>query len=184
MTLRFLFAALAGLALAGLATACARDSEPKPETARESGTLEISWSDLVPESERETLQAMRRGAAGREALEEFSASGRDYQAGSFRTVEALDGQLVRMPGFLLPLDLVERGSARAFLLLPYHGACVHYPAPPPNQIVYVTSHDPIHFDRLWDPVWIEGRLEIQRRSTELAETAYTMDVHEVTPYEH
>lgn len=173
---RIAIAALCGLALA--ASGCERGTGEAPSRA----PMEISWPDLLPESERETLAAMRAGQAGQSALREYSASAREHQAGSFRVVEALDGQYVRMPGFLLPLDVAQRGQAREFLLLPYHGACVHYPAPPPNQIVYVTSDDPIRFDGLWDPVWVEGVIEVERMSTELAESAYAMRVSAVDPY--
>lgn len=156
--------------------------EPGGPAPAERTPMEIGWPDLLPQSERETLDAMRAGRAGQSEIDEYSASSRAHQAGSFRAVEALDGVYVRMPGFLLPLDVARRGEAREFLLLPYHGACVHYPAPPPNQIVYVTSGEPVQFDRLWDPVWIEGVLEVQRMSTELADSAYAMEVSRVEPY--
>ena len=172
-----------GLALlAGLVAACSEDDARQDLAGATQETLEISWPDLLPASERATLDAMRSGAGSAEDLAEYSSSSRDYQTGSFRTVERLDGRRVRMPGFLLPLDVTQRGQANAFLLLPYHGACVHYPAPPPNQIVYVTSIEPVAFDALWDPVWVEGVLQIDRRATELAETAYSMTVESVSDY--
>lgn len=178
MALHRLIAAAAVSLLILLAGGCEQGNQgADPRTP-----VEIGWPDLLPASERETLDAMRAGRAGQSELDEYSASAREHQAGSFRVVEDLDGVYVRMPGFLLPLDVARRGEARQFLLLPYHGACVHYPAPPPNQIVYVTSDDPIEFDRLWDPVWIEGVLQVERMSTELAESAYAMSVSEVEPY--
>lgn len=42
----------------------------------------------------------------------------------------LDNQDVRIPGFVVPLE----GDAKkitAFLLVPYFGACIHVPPPPP-----------------------------------------------------
>ena len=107
----------------------------------------------------------------------------ENQIGTFNAVEALDGQVVRMPGYILPLDYAEQGEAREFLLLPYHGACVHYPPPPPNQIVYLRSPEPIRYASLWEPVWVEGRMEIERVDTDLAATAYAMAVRSVEPYE-
>jgi len=46
----------------------------------------------------------------------------------------------------------------------------------------VTSIEPVAFDALWDPVWVEGVLQIDRRATELAETAYSMTVESVSDY--
>jgi hypothetical protein len=88
-----------------------------------------------------------------------------------------------MPGYILPLDFAEQGAAQEFLLLPYHGACVHTPPPPPNQIVYLRSPEPIRFGSLWEPVWVEGRMEIERVDTDLAATAYAMTLRQVEPYQ-
>ena len=51
-------------------------------------------------------------------------------------VEELNGQRVRIPGYLLPLE-VSATKVTEFLLVPYIGACIHVPPPPPNQIIYV-----------------------------------------------
>ena len=50
--------------------------------------------------------------------------------------QEIDGAHVRIPGYLLPLEL-ENDEATEFLLVPYQGACIHTPPPPPNQIVHV-----------------------------------------------
>ena len=47
---------------------------------------------------------------------------------------SLDGKLVRLPGYALPLEMAESGVTE-FLLVPYVGACIHVPPPPPNQVV-------------------------------------------------
>lgn len=142
----------------------------------------VSWRDLLPDGELEMLLALEEGRAPPTLMSQFQ-SRRDEQIGTFNVVEELDGLIVRMPGYLLPLDYAERGQAREFLFLPYHGACIHYPPPPPNQIVYLRSAEPIRFNALWEPVWVEGRMEIQRVSTDLADAAYAMAVRSVRPYE-
>ncbi len=142
----------------------------------------VSWRDLLPDGELEMLLALEEGRAPPTLMSQFE-SRRDEQIGTFNVVEDLDGLIVRMPGYILPLDYAERGQAREFLFLPYHGACIHYPPPPPNQIVYLRSAEPIRFNALWDPVWVEGRMEIQRVSTDLADAAYAMAVRSVAPYE-
>ena len=49
---------------------------------------------------------------------------------------------VKIAGYVLPLDF-EDTTVKEFLLVPYIGACIHVPPPPPNQIIYVTSEEGI-----------------------------------------
>ncbi|GGG96943.1 MAG TPA: DUF3299 domain-containing protein [Oceanicaulis sp.] len=142
----------------------------------------LNWRDLLPEGELEMLLALEEGTAPPTLMSQFQTR-RDEQMGTFNVVEELDGLVVRMPGYILPLDYAERGQAREFLFLPYHGACIHYPPPPPNQIVYLRSAEPVSFSQLWEPVWVEGRMEIQRVETDLADAAYAMAVRSVRPYD-
>jgi len=186
---RALLAALVLIALP--AWGCSRDDAPDasaaladlvpvdPDTQAEL----LGWSDLIPEEELEALAALNEGRRDPSLMSRFMSEGLvEGQVGSFNVVEDLDGLVVRMPGYLLPLDYVERGSAREFLFLPYHGACIHTPAPPPNQIVYLRSIEPIRFNALWEPVWVEGRMQIERVDTELAAIAYSMTSRSVEPY--
>lgn len=143
---------------------------------------ELSWQDLIPDSDRELYAAMAEGTASPDLMSQFKAGEDLEQIGTYNAVESLDGQVIRMPGYILPIDYAQAGQAREFLLLPYHGACIHYPPPPPNQIVHIRSAEPIAFDGLWDPVWVEGRIEIETVSTDLADTAYSMAVRSVEPY--
>lgn len=142
----------------------------------------LNWRDLLPDGELEMLLALEEGRAPPTLMSQFQTR-RDEQMGTFNVVEDLDGLIVRMPGYILPLDYAERGQAREFLFLPYHGACIHYPPPPPNQIVYLRSAQPVSFSALWEPVWVEGRMEIQRVETDLADAAYAMAVRSVRPYD-
>ena len=48
----------------------------------------------------------------------------------------LNGKSIRIPGYLLPLEFKDKGVTE-FLLVPWVGACIHTPPPPPNQIVHV-----------------------------------------------
>ena len=107
-----------------------------------------------------------------------------------RAVNAgLDGQTVRLPGYALPLSASEAG-VREFLLVPYVGACIHYPPPPPNQIVRASLDTAHIFEERYQTVWITGRLTAQPSNRALdyvdgqasVETSYTMQVEAVTPY--
>lgn len=144
----------------------------------------ISWIDLIPDEDLDILEAMRDGSADPSLVAQFSGqSPIAEQMGTFNAVESLDQSVIRMPGYILPLDYQTQGEAREFLLLPYHGACVHYPPPPPNQIVYLRSEEPVEYSSLWEPIWVEGRIEIERVDTDLAAMTYAMTVRSIVPYE-
>lgn len=67
---------------------------------------------------------------------------------------------VRMPGYVLPLEFIDR-KAVEFLLVPTVGACIHTPPPPPNQIVHVSYPEGIEVNGLFTPVWITGTMMAQ-----------------------
>ena len=74
-------------------------------------------------------------------------------------VEGLDGASVKMPGYLLPLEFSGQ-KVTEFLLVPWVGACIHTPPPPPNQIVHVLlDKDNAFASRsIYEPVWVAGRM--------------------------
>ena len=61
------------------------------------------------------------------------------QLGSYDVVDELDKQHVRIPGYVVPLEFEPGRRHKEFLFVPYTGACIHYPPPPPNQIIYVRA---------------------------------------------
>lgn len=151
---------------------------PAPD---ENGVITINWDDLLPEGELERIQRLYDSAYSTMEMNHFG--GQMPQIGTFSVEEALIGQTVRMPGFILPLDYQPGGEIDEFLLVPYFGACIHTPPPPPNQIVYVTLDAPIRVDRLWDPIWATGELTSDRHINELGDAAYTMRLTAHEPYE-
>ena len=107
-----------------------------------------------------------------------------------RVDDGLDGQLVRIPGYALPLEFAGI-AVKELLLVPYFGACIHVPPPPPNQMVFVTLDEPYVVNELFAPVWITGRMSVKRSTASLAyvdgraslETGYTLAGTEIEPYE-
>ena len=105
-------------------------------------------------------------------------------------VEALDGRSVRMPGYALPLEFEDEGS-RELLLVPFVGACIHVPPPPPNQMVLVRLEKPYVVDNLYAPVWVTGTLHVEGTSRSLSyvdgsamlQTSYAIDGISVQPYQ-
>ncbi len=157
----------------------AAERYPVPEAPE--GVLTINWDDLLPEGEMELIQDLFERTGLESGVDHFG--GQMTQIGTFNVENELIGQTIRMPGFILPLDFQEGGEISEFLLVPYFGACVHTPPPPPNQIVYVTLDEPIVVERMWDPVWVTGVLSADRNMNELGNAAYTLQLITHEPYE-
>lgn len=98
-------------------------------------------------------------------------------------VAELEGQTIKLPGYMVPLSYDTQQRVTEFLLVPYFGACIHVPPPPSNQIVYVQVSPGVVQEALYQPFWIEGPLKVQQTSSELAETGYFMQANRVYPYE-
>lgn len=123
---------------------------------------EVYWEDLVPEGFNNlTLPLLNHNNAMAQAQPNAPV------------IEELNGQYVKIPGFIVPLE----GSAELtteFLLVPYFGACVHVPPPPSNQIVYVRFEKGIPLEDLYDAVWVVGKLSTSGWQGDIASVGYTM----------
>ena len=91
---------------------------------------------------------------------------RKKRAGS--VVGELDGESVKMPGYLLPLEY-SGTKVTEFLLVPWVGACIHTPPPPPNQIVHVVLDQGDGFESrsVYEPVWVAGEMFTQSSTRNL-----------------
>ena len=87
----------------------------------------------------------------------------------------LDGQVVRIAGYLLPLEFSGK-SIREFLLVPWVGACIHTPPPPANQIVHVTLEQAFEHDGLFKPVVVTGRMSARESRKSVFVVDGTSDV--------
>jgi hypothetical protein len=97
------------------------------------------------------------------------------------TNAALAGQLIRIPGFVVPLE-ESRGEITEFLLVPYFGACIHTPPPPANQIIHVKNASRSQGLRSMDVVWVTGKLQISRADTMMGVSGYHVSADSVTRY--
>lgn len=63
-----------------------------------------------------------------------------------------------------------------FLLVPYFGACIHVPPPPPHQTVLVTvdRDSGLTIEAAWGAVWVAGTLKVSSATTDLATASYTI----------
>ncbi|MEM1105728.1 MAG: DUF3299 domain-containing protein [Pseudomonadota bacterium] len=170
-----------------LAAAATREAERKARMAA-LGIRELGWEELMPEGEEERLAELYQQQImmlyGGAMIEEGSPADQMIQIGTFNTVPELNGEKVRIPGYTVPFDFSADAQITEFLLVPYFGACLHAPPPPPNQTLFIRTDDPIQIRDLAQAVWIEGTLFTQTQESELADAAYTIQMDRIDVYEY
>ncbi len=146
---------------------------------------ELQWSDLIPADAPPPPPpvAMHDLSQLADALAAETGPAAAQQSPAEPVVKALDGVQVKLPGYIVPLDMSEDGRVTEFLLVPYFGACIHVPPPPSNQIVHAISELGVKVDELYQPFWIEGPLKVEHATSELADAGYRMDAQKIYLYE-
>lgn len=158
---------------------------------------EIDWVALMPEDDLsallnrpEFLNDIADGSAA-DSVDDFASKqledeqAQRYQQAlvSTRVIEAFDGKAIRIPGFIVPLEQNHEQKATAFFVVPYFGACLHMPPPPPNQILYVEYKEGIAVENLYDPYWFEGTVKIDNHESALGTSAYSLVLDSFALYE-
>ena len=156
----------------------------------------IEWIDLMPQDDLdallnppEYLDEIEDGSEEDQLSNQFQiaivqASDDRYQQAlvSTRIKAEYDNQKIRLPGFIVPLEFGKNQTITRFFLVPYFGACIHLPPPPPNQIVYSVFEKGLKVDVLHEPFWVSGVLHTTLMENDIAKAAYTMTVAGITPY--
>lgn len=145
---------------------------------------ELSWEALIPPDAphlKPQMTPLHDLAKLDTAME--SAPAAQQQAPHAPVVHALDGQQIKIPGYIVPLEVNEQGRTTEFLLVPYYGACIHVPPPPSNQIVHVTSELGVKVDELYQPYWVEGPMQVKDSTSELADAGYQLAAQKIYVYE-
>ncbi len=94
---------------------------------------------------------------------------------SAKTVASLDGKAIRLGGYPVPLENDAKGRVTEFFLVPYPGACIHVPPPPPEPDRPGALSTGAEADRYLHPLWVSGTLKIEQVSNDLADAAYAID---------
>lgn len=147
---------------------------------------QLEWAQLIPPDApviAAQMAPIHDLSQLSDALAAESAPAAKQQSPAAPVVKALDGQQVKLPGYIIPLEVSEEGRTTEFLLVPYYGACIHVPPPPSNQIVHVISEIGVKIEDLYQPYWIEGAMQVKASSSELADAGYQMEAEKIYPYE-
>lgn len=150
--------------------------------------LEVEWVELIPKEDLDALlnppdylADIEDGGAddqiGDKLRSEPTSDSQDrYQQALVSTdiVQDMDGQAIRIPGFIVPLEFSSEQVTTQFFLVPFFGACLHLPPPPPNQIIFINAPEGIKLESLYQPYWVSGMLQASLTENDVAKAAYSM----------
>lgn len=147
----------------------------------------ITWDDLVPKDwdpSKRVVELSRNLNMLNDADPRAVKAMKEMRElwDSAPVVPAMNGSLVKLPGYIVPLEEVK-GELKEFLLVPYFGACIHTPPPPANQIVHVVMMRPVTGYRSMQAVWISGTLTTERRAdAQMGTSGYRMVAGAIEAY--
>jgi len=147
---------------------------------------DLSWQEMIPPDapvEVPNMTPLHDLSNMADALSAEAAPAAKQDLPNAPVVTKLNGQQIRLPGYIVPLEVSEEGRTTEFLLVPYFGACIHVPPPPSNQIVHVRSEIGVKLEELYQPYWIEGQMQVKPSTSELADAGYQMDAEKIYVYE-
>ena len=158
---------------------------------------DIAWTELIPAEDLEVLlnppdflydiedQSENDSMEALKDVSPIDDAARRYQQAleSTQIVDVFDGKNIRIPGFVVPLETDEKQRVTKFFIVPYFGACLHMPPPPPNQIIFAKSAEGIEVTSLYDAFWFEGTLRIDTTDSLLGKSAYGIKLNKVYLYE-
>ena len=176
-------------------TSCNQGENAALSAVTEFNTIE--WTDLMPAEDLEALlnppeflSSIIDGSSEDQiesqiqtTLENAPETAYEKALVSANIVPEYDSKNIRLPGFVVPLEFNEDFVVTEFFLVPYFGACLHTPPPPPNQIVFVQHSDGFTLESLEQPYWVSGLLTTQSEVNDMAHAAYTLAASEITPYD-
>ena len=141
----------------------------------------LGWADLLPPAEQQLLSKYQSGP-DRSMEDQFitaieAATDNAYQNAlhSTASVATLDGKAVTLNGFIVPLEADSKRKVLRFFLVPYFGACLHFPPPAPNQMVYVVSDGGFTLADINSAYSVSGILGNAMYEDQLGTAAYVMD---------
>ena len=154
----------------------------KPSTAAD--PVQLMWDDLQPASNNLLNQFQDIDPGDPLLSHQGNTPGQQQLSPAGAVVPELNGKRIRIPAFVVPLD-GDNKSLSEMLLVPYFGACIHVPPPPPNQIIYINSEEALNISKLdlYQPVWATGTIKTESVQHELAEVGYQMEIEKLTPYD-
>lgn len=151
----------------------------------------LSWEMLIPEIERDVLakyqvkDAIKLSDITAQILNSIeSANDEQYIQAmtSTNTVETMAGKVVSLSGFIVPIDFYPNRQPKNVFLVPYFGACIHFPPPPPNQLVFIRLEEGFENYDMNQAYTLAGKLNIELFEDLMGTSAYSMEASKATVF--
>jgi len=148
------------------------------------GVRDLTWDDMLPKDWNPRLLLDQLGLDRLEDGDPRATALLDRIRAEWDrapVVKSLDGQKVRLPGFVVMLEGDAKGVSE-FLLVPYFGACIHVPPPPSNQLVHVFPARKVPEKTAMYPVWVTGTINTVQADTKMGSAGYRIKNAQVEEY--
>lgn len=188
----FSFMVLCAGLLPGMLSAVAYGQDDAPteydinfEIKNPEEVLSLKWEELMSEADLNAIlnapPTSHAGAGWEDSLNQGTPEEIAFQKAlqSFDVNPDLLDKRVLLPGFIVPMAYDDERRVTEFFLVPFFGACIHVPPPPPNQIIYVEYEQGVELNSLYDAYYILGELSGQVVRNEMAESAYSLTAETV-----
>ncbi|MDO6566982.1 DUF3299 domain-containing protein [Alteromonas sp. 1_MG-2023] len=169
-------------------------------TFNQTEVTHLGWRDLLPEKEETYLSKYQSNNTPSELsqvqtgtvqaltdqllLSIQASSDEDYKSALHSTniVKGVLGKAISISGFIVPIEVNDDRTLQSFFVVPYFGACIHFPPPPPNQIIFVQLPDGFAYHNLADAFTLTGILEQGMFEDPLGTSAYQLKVTNIVAY--
>lgn len=163
--------------------------------------ITITWSDLTPPlTPEEKAEVARAEAALREMMGGMAPAVGDFTQGpgpgmvdhttalglvgdGTKLVDDFDDKRVNMAGYMYPLETNEAGEVTVFILVPFVGACLHVPPPPPNQIVLVEADPAYPAKKMFEALLVTGVFSRSTSEIEESGAGYQIKAEKIVHYQ-
>ena len=156
---------------------------------------QLTWADLLPKLEKSILKHYQQpvpkgsetiGQVSAQFLRSIEASTDErYQNAmrSINTITSFEQQPVSINGFFVPIEFHEDKTPSLIFIVPYYGACIHFPPPPPNQIIFARLTPGFTSSSLEQAYSFSGILQQGLFEDIIGTSAYKMDITKIETYQ-
>ncbi|MDD2357273.1 MAG: DUF3299 domain-containing protein [Thiovulaceae bacterium] len=90
--------------------------------------------------------------------------------------KAIDGKRVKLSGYIVPID-IDGESVSTFLFFPNQAACIHVPASPENQTIFVTAKkgEGIMMEDAYENIIVYGTIKLHHTEAANGTASFIID---------
>jgi hypothetical protein len=175
---------VAVVAIAPTVSSFVTGTEGEKSPARAADIRGLQWKDLTPPLSAEAEQAAAELNLRIDQMteNEITVAMDLIEAEGNVLITDMDDTNIELEGYLVPIDF-DAQTVTDFVLVPWFGACMHVPPPPPNQIAFVKYREGIAMsdieENFYTPFKVRGKIKVGHATTELAEVGYQITASDV-----